>query len=171
MKKILFILMLMGSYFIGTAQDSSEVTEQKVREISSTVIAEFTEATSFAYTIGSSFETFSRNLNGSNIVTEEGLNMQRAAYSYLSQGISKSEILRIDDGRAASGALKFLLEKSLKGENTDGSELFGKSPSTYDNSKAADCRWYQFWCLVQPMFTWIVDHSTQIIAIIQAIWP
>ena len=168
MKKLLFAIALSCCYFAGTAQ--TKVTADEAKSITANVMANFTDATSFAYTKGISLDQFKVKLCNKAIPVSAGNGMIETAYSYLSKGISKSQIVKENDGIAVANAFKFLSDQHNKGIEPDGTELFG-GKSALENApvaKAAECKWYQFWCLVQNFANWVVLNWPTIYQILVA---
>jgi len=169
MKKLLFAIALNCCYFLGTAQ--SKITAEDAKAITTNVMANFTESTSFAYTKGITLDQFRSKLCGKAVPVDAGNGMIEAAYSYLSNGISKTDIIKQNDGVAVANAFKFLLDQHNKGIEPDGTELFG-GKSALENApvaKAPGCKWYQFWCLVQNFANWVVANWPMIFQLIQLI--
>ena len=158
MKKLLFAIALNCCYFLGTAQ--TKVTADEARSITANVMANFTEAVSFVYTKGITLDQFKSKLCNKAVPVKAGAGMIETAYTYLSKGITKSQIIKENDGIAVANAFKFLSDQHAKGIATDGTELFGGKDALESApvSKAAACKWYQFWCLVQDFANWVVAN-------------
>lgn len=167
MKKLLFALALNCCYFFGTAQD--KISAEEARLITANVMANFTESVSFVYTKGISLDQFKSNLCNKAVPVKAGNGMIETAYNYLSKGITKSQIVKENDGVAVANAFKFLLDQHKKGIEIDGTELFGgkNALESAPVSKAAVCKWYQFWCLVQDFANWVVANWPTIQQIIE----
>ena len=171
MKKLLFAIVLNYCYFLGSAQTNISADEAKA--ITANVMANFTETASFVYTKGISLDQFKAKLCGKAKPVDAGNGMIETAYTYLSKGISKSQIIKENNGVAVANAFKFLLDQHNKGIEPDGMELFG-GKTALENApvaKAAGCKWYQFWCLVQDFANWVVANWQVIAQIIAVLFP
>ena len=168
MKKLLFAIVLNCCYFFGMAQ--TKITADEARSITANVMANFTENVSFAYSKGISLNEFKNKLCGRAEPVEAGNGMIETAYTYLSKGISKDQVIRENNGLAVANAFKFLLDQHNKGIEPDGTELFGgkNALEAAPVAKAVGCKWYQFWCLVQDFANWVVGNWSIIAAILQA---
>jgi len=167
MKKLLFAIALQCCYFLGTAQ--TKITSNDARVITANVMANFTESVSFAYKKGISLEQFKTSLCGRALPLQAGYGMIETAYGYLSKGIKKDQIVKENNGVAVANAFKYFLNQHKNGNViADGSELFGGKEELANNpvAKAADCRWYQFWCLVENFANWVVQNWSVIYEII-----
>lgn len=169
MKKLLFALALNCCYFFGTAQD--KISAEEARLITANVMANFTESVSFVYTKGISLDQFRSRLCNKAVPVKAGDGMIETAYNYLSKGITKTQIVKENDGVAVANAFKFLSDQHNKGIDTDGTELFGGKTALESApvSKAAGCKWYQFWCLVQDFANWVVQNWPVILEIINVV--
>ena len=101
-----------------------------------------------------------------------GDGMVEKAYLYLSGEKSKEHIIKENDGVAVANAFKYLLDLHKNGNViADGSELVGGREDLENNpvAKAADCKWYQFWCLVENFANWVVQNWETIYQIIVVI--
>lgn len=159
MKKLIFAIALICCYFLGTAQ--TKITADEAKAITANVMANFTQSASFAYSKGVTLDQFKTRLYGKAVPVIAGNTMAEVAYSYLSRGVSKEQIIRENDGKAVANAFKFLLDQHNKGIEPDGTELFGSKTALESNAaaKAAPgCRWYQFWCLVENFANWVVAN-------------
>ena len=143
-------------YFFGIAQE--KITAEEARNITATTMANFTFSTSNAYYKGMSLESFRAKLCGSAVPMKEGDAMIETAYNYLSKGLTKEEIINVNDGVEVVGALKFLLNQHNKGIATDGTEIFGGNNILLRTAFTAKegCKWYQFWCHVQAIVYWLL---------------
>jgi len=168
MKKLLLALALNCCYFLGTAQ--TKITVDEAKSITANVMANFTQSASFAYSKGVTLDQFKVRLYGKAVPVIAGNTMAEVAYSYLSRGVSKEQIARENDGVAVANAFKFLLDLHNKGIEPDGTELFGSKTALENNpaAKAAGCRWYQFWCLVENFANWVVANWPTIQTILAA---
>ena len=171
MKKLLFAIALSCCYFAGTAQ--TKITAGEAKSITANVMANFTDAASFAYTKGISLGEFKTKLCGKAVPVSAGNGMIETAYGYLSKGITKSQIIKENDGVAVAYAFKFLSDQHNKGIEPDGMELFGgkNALESAPVAKAAGCKWYQFWCLVQDFANWVVANWPVIVQIITFFFP
>lgn len=158
MKKLLFAMALSCCYFAGTAQ--TKISADEAKSICTNVMANFTERVAFAYTKGLTLEQFKTKLCGRAVPVNAGNGMIETAYGYLSKGISKSQIIKENNGVAVASAFKFLSEQHNKGINPDGTELFGGKSNLENAPVARDggCKWYQFWCLVENFANWVVAN-------------
>jgi len=170
MKKLLFAIALQCCYFLGTAQ--TKITADEARMITGTMMAHFTESVSFAYDKCATLKDFKSRLYGKAVPTVAGDGMVEKAYLYLSGEKSKEHIIKENDGVAVANAFKYLLDQHKNGNViADGSELFGGKDDLENNpvAKAADCKWYQFWCLVENFANWVVQNWETIYQIIVVI--
>ena len=159
MKKLLFATVLSCCYLLGIAQD--KVTDEQAKAITANTMANFTESVSFAYVKGISLGDFKIRLCGKAEPVDAGDGMIETAYSYLSNGATKDEIIKENDGIAVARALKYLSDQHNKGVvSSDGSELFGGKESLGNSTiaKTEGCKWYQFWCHVQDFANWVVAN-------------
>ena len=157
-------------YLLGIAQDN--VTAEQAKAITANTMANFTQSVSFAYTKGISLGDFRKKLCGKAMPLDAGNGMIETAYSYLSTGVTKDRIIKENDGIAVAKAFKYLYDQHSKGVvGTDGSELFGGKENLANGAaaKAADCRWYQFWCQVENFANWVVNNWPVIVQIIEYI--
>ena len=154
-------------YLLGIAQDN--VTAEQAKAITANTMANFTQSVSFAYTKGISLGDFRKKLCGNAIPLDAGNGMIETAYSYLLNGVTKDRIIKENDGIAVAKAFKYLYDQHGKGVvSSDGSELFGGKENLENGTvaKAAGCRWYQFWCLVEGFANWVVNNWPTIQAIL-----
>ena len=163
--------MVLGCFCLpGIAQD--KVTDEQAKAIAANTMANFTQSVSFAYTKGISLGDFRKKLCGKAIPLDAGNGMIETAYSYLSTGVTKDRIIKENDGIAVAKAFKYLYDQHNKGVvGSDGSELFGGKENLASGvvAKASDCRWYQFWCLVENFANWVVQNWPTIYQIIVVI--
>ena len=166
MKKLLIAIVLHCCCFLGSAQ--SKITEDEARDITAHVMANFTESVSFAYEKGMSLDEFKLNLCSKAEPAKEGNAMIETAYSYLSNGIGKENIIKENNGISVANAFKFLLDEHNKGIESDETTLFGEKKYLENNdvAKAAECKWYQFWCQVHDFADWLVQNWPTIYDII-----
>jgi len=170
MKKLLLAVALNCCYFLGTAQ--TKISADEAKNITANIMANFTEAVSFAYVKGVSLTDFKSRLYGRAKPVAAGVGMIETAYGYLSNGIRKDQIVKENNGVAVANAFKYLSDQNSKGiVGTDGSELFGGKENLGNApvAKADGCRWYQFWCLVENFANWVVANWPTIQQIIQFI--
>lgn len=153
-------------YFFGIAQE--KITAEEARNITATTMANFTFSTSNAYYKGMSLESFRAKLCGSAVPMRQGDAMIETAYIYLSKGLTKEEIINVNDGRAVANALQFLSNQHNKGIVTDGTEIFGGNNILLRTAFTAKegCKWYQFWCHVQVFANWVVENWPTILEIL-----
>lgn len=159
MKKLLFAVAIQCCYFWGTAQ--SGITANEAKAITANVMADFTKSVSFAYEKCTSLNEFKSKLYGKARPTDAGDGMVDAAYLYLSGEKSREDILKEDNGVAVARAFKYLYDQHKQGNViAEGSELFGGRDDLENNpeARAADCKWYQFWCLVENFANWVVQN-------------
>lgn len=158
MKNLLFAVALCCSFGV-TAQ--SNITASEARHITANVMADFTKSVAFAYEKCVTLDEFKMKLYGKATPTAAGDGMVDAAYLYLSGGKGREEILEKDNGIAVARAFKHLYDQHKQGNViADGSELFGGKDDLESNpeARAADCKWYQFWCLVENFANWVVQN-------------
>lgn len=153
MKKLSFGIAFLACYIIGPAQTS--VSPEQARSNLAGIMAAFTEASSFAYSKGITYDQFKLRLCGKAVPVYSGNLMIEEAYNYLNKGIGREQVLKENNGTAVAKAFKFLLDQHNKSVEPDGTELFGGKAILDGNatpvSKAGGCKWYQFWCLVQQV--------------------
>lgn len=163
--------MVLGCFCLpGIAQD--KVTDEQAKAIAANTMANFTQSVSFAYIKGISLGDFKIRLCGKAEPVDAGDGMIETAYSYLSNGATKDEIIKENDGIAVARALKYLSDQHNKDVvSSDGSELFGGKENLQNSTiaKAEGCRWYQFWCHVHDFADWVIDNWPVIQAIIEFI--
>ncbi|MEO6490816.1 MAG: hypothetical protein ABIO04_12810, partial [Ferruginibacter sp.] len=123
-------------------------------------MANFTMSCSFAYTKGVTLEGFKRTLCGPATPLAAGDVMIKSAYTYLSQGVTKDQIIKTNDGKAVAGAFQFFLDQHNRGVYSDGTEIFGSREILAKSTVAREggCRWYQFWCHVEVFANWVVAN-------------
>ncbi len=157
-------------WLLGTAQDN--VTKEQARDITANTMANFTESVSFAYVKGISLREFKKTLCGKAVPLDAGNGMIETAYTYLSNGATKDEIIKENDGVAVARVFKYLSEQHDKGVvSSDGSEIFGEKESLGNSTiaKAESCKWYQFWCHVHDFADWVVANWPVIVEILNYI--
>ncbi len=156
MKKLLFILALTCCSFWGIAQEKFNAEEAKA--FTANIMANFTESVSFAYNKGESFDEFRTRLCCIAVPDDAGNALLETAYHYLANGVSKEEIIKVNDGKAVASAMQYLANLHEKEIQSDGSELFGGKDvqKHFSDAKATGCKWYQFWCLVQDFANWVI---------------
>ena len=163
--------MVLGCFCLpGIAQD--KVTDEQAKAIAANTMANFTQSVSFAYVKGISLKDFKIRLCGKAEPVDAGDGMIETAYSYLSNGATKDEIIKENDGIAVARALKYLSDQHNKDVvSSDGSELFGGKENLQNSTiaKAEGCRWYQFWCHVHDFADWVIDNWATIQIIIDFI--
>jgi hypothetical protein len=170
MKKLLLAVAITCCYFSGSAQSS--VTREQAKSIAANVMANFTVSTSFAYTKGITLAQFKSKLCGKALPVIAGDGLINEAYYCLSKGMTKEQVASQNNGVAVANAFKYLLDQHNKGVEPDGTELFGGKnnlPAADGTARVSDCKWYQFWCLVQDFATWVVNNWPIIAQIIQFI--
>lgn len=162
--KLLFAIALQCCYFLGTAQ--TKITADEARMITGTMMAHFTESVSFAFMIS---VPHLKILN-SGYMARPFQQLQVTAWlkkhTYIYPRKSKEHIIKENDGVAVANAFKYLLDQHKNGNViADGSELFGGKDDLENNpvAKAADCKWYQFWCLVENFANWWYKTGKQYI--------
>jgi hypothetical protein len=177
MKKIILGLfsLLTVTCFAQTSIEATgqvELTKEQAKEIVGKTMAKFTEGLSYAYTKGVSYKKFRFILLGNAKPTTEGDGMILAAYNYLSNGVSKEDIIKFDDGKALINAMKFSSGLQSRGGiiEPDGTEIFGVSSILNDSDAAraaSGCGRWQLWCHVKEFVGYVVDHWETIAAIIR----
>jgi len=159
MKILIFTIGFLASYVYGSAQTS--VSPEQARSNMANIMGAFTEASSFAYSKGTTLDQFRLKLSGKAIPVLAGNLMIEEAYNYLVKGISREQVVKENNGVAVAKAFKFLLEQHNKGIEPDGTEIFGGKAILDGNATPvwkAGCKWYQFWCLVQQVATAIYNN-------------
>lgn len=160
MKKLFLVLSIVSYCLTGFAQQ--KITAEQAKSICAQQMAAFTKGVSGSYKSGMSYDQFQYALCGRSAVSVEGVNQLRVAYDFLTQGVTNDFIIRNYAGKEVAASMNFLSNLHKKGIVSDGSELFGGKTGT-DNSALSknangDCRWYQFWCLVQEFANWLVNN-------------
>ena len=103
--------MVLGCFCLpGIAQD--KVTDEQAKAIAANTMANFTESVSFAYVKGISLREFKKTLCGKAVPLDAGNGMIETAYTYLSNGATKDEIIKENDGVAVARVFKYLSEAS-----------------------------------------------------------
>ena len=153
MKKLILIMLFNCGCLYSFAQ--SAVTESEAKTIIASLMASFTEKTSFAYSKGISLERFKENLLIRPTAVTEGNAMIESAYNYLSRSATRDQIIKEDNGKAAAAALRFLLKFQTKAIVPDGAELFGGSEAVKITEQREGCRWYQLLCHLTQLYMWI----------------
>ncbi len=159
MKNLLFAIVLFCSSLGVTAQ--SNITANEAKAITANVMADFTKSVAYAYDKCVTLDEFKMKLYGKATPTAAGDGLVEAAYLYLSGGKGREEILEKDNGIAVARAFRYLYDQHKQGNViADGSELFGGKDDLESNpeARAADCKWYQFWCLVENFANWVVQN-------------
>ncbi len=103
------------------------------------------------------------------ILPKEGEGMLFKAYTYLSSGKSAAAIAKEDDGKTIGLAYVFTLEEQQKGRSQIDAQaaLFGGDAAALDKSALGKqmrkrCKWWQLWCHLISVVTWVNDHSDEI---------
>ena len=137
---------------VACLQMSATAQEKIIPEQANIMIGKLavaiTEAVSFAFTNGASYETFKRNLCGSAMPTETGDRILRTAYDNLSKKLSKAEMIKANEVSAIAAGIKLMIEQKSK------PELFGSEKILQQNvvERYTKCRWYQLWCHLAVLF-------------------
>lgn len=154
--------MLAMFFYSFSSIAQQKVTQEQARSICAQQMAAFTKAVSGAYQKGFTYEQFQNSVCGKSAVTTEGAGLLKAAFSYLQQGASNDVIVKNNQGKEVAASLSYFLNLHNKGIESDGSELFGGRTGVTNNSFSKNvsggCKWYQFWCLVQTVTTWVVGN-------------
>jgi hypothetical protein len=160
MKKLFLVLSIVSYCLTGFAQQ--KITQEQAKSICAQQMAAFTKVVSGAYQKGSSFDQFLYALCGRSPVTVEGTNQLKVAYNFLTQGVSNDFIIKNYSGKEVAASMNYLSNLHKKGIVSDGSELFGGKTGTENTALAknadGECKWYQFWCLVQEFANWVIDN-------------
>ncbi|MEP6467462.1 MAG: hypothetical protein ABJB05_14230 [Parafilimonas sp.] len=168
MKKVLLVLSVLSYCLSGNAQ---KITKEQAQSICAQEMAAFTKAVSGAYKKGISYDQFQSTLCGKWQPTKEGGNQLLVAYNFLTQGATNDYIIKTYKGTEVAACMKVLSDLHSKGFESDGSELYGGKTGVDNNvySKTPNCRWYQFWCLVQDFANWVIANWEVILAILTVI--
>jgi len=170
MKKVLIILSVL--VFSSGAKAQGQLTGEQARVICAQQMALFTKAVSGVFQKGISYDQFQFSLCGKLQPTVEGSNQLKAAYNFLSNGASPDFITRTYDGKEVAASLNYFYNLHSKGIDSDGSELFGGKSGSANTAFARNaeggCRWYQFWCMVQSVATWLVMNWPGVKQLVQA---
>ena len=153
MKKLILIMLFNCGCLYSFAQ--SAVTESEAKTIIASLMASFTEKTSFAYSKGISLERFKANLLIRPTAITEGNAMIESAYNYLSRSATRDQIIKEDNGKTVAAALRFLLKFQTKTIEPDGSELFGGREAVRITEQRQGCRWYELLCHLMQLYMWI----------------
>ena len=140
MKKIIISLAMACVHLNANAQQ--KLTPEKAKLIMATSMAAITEATSFAYTKGMTYQAFVKQLCGSATPTKQGAIILETSFYYLSKGLAKTEIIKENNGKCVADGLQLLQDQKQKGIDPFKSTLFGTETSLIENERqAGKCRW------------------------------
>jgi hypothetical protein len=133
-------------------------TKEKVRYDLSENMVSLVEALKPAFTSGSTFETFEKNVIGNNSNTKEGKSLLKKVFEYIANKTSRNEILTRYSGSEMAAACLYVNDENKNNPKSDGSELFGGSTGDFNPypatiaGRTAPCRWYQLSCWANQIF-------------------
>jgi hypothetical protein len=131
MKKILFGVI--ATVFFGLSANAQKISKEEARVYAAKVLIEFKSGLEPSFKKTMSFEEFIKNTTGpynpQGKLTNEGRDLLKVTYNYLTKGTSDKEIVSNYNGFEISKAFKYLRDNPSKSE----SDLFGLSSSTIKN--------------------------------------
>lgn len=149
-------------------------------------MADFVEAVRPFYEVGDTYVQFKNKVLSGYMTTsakttlpvlpEEGEGMLFKAYTYLKAGKTATDVLKEDDGKTMGQAYVFTLEERQKGQSELAAQaaLFGGDAAALDKSALGQqlrkrCKWWQIWCHVISVVTWVNDHAEDIVTAVSSI--
>lgn len=165
MKKVLFGFVML----LGLSMSAGTGNEEKIRNEFANGMVGFVESVKPAYSKGVTFQTFkSKILTDEKGLTVQGDNLLKSAFVFLQNGTTQEEILNKGNVKPMMDAYLFVKEYNEKSRTDKGDlALFGMTSHDDTVLKAIykDCKWYQLFCHLSNLLTWLSDHIDEITAI------
>jgi hypothetical protein len=164
MKKLIFLFASITVF--ASSQAQTKITKEQSRVYLAQGMASFTSSVRLFYKKGQTYAEFEKGLLGKSQNTQQGRNLLKKAYEYITAGTSAVEIEKKDSGlemAVAAGAVESIKKNNPK---TRGLELFG-SPTGNTSpillTTNADCAgWWDIFCHLGNLITFIGKNKDTI---------